>query len=327
MKINVCGSGRWGSAMALYCSQIKHQVCLSCSQEESYHFIKNKGYSKHLPQFSFLESIKILPPYTISQSAELIIFAIPIPFFRDYLKKIQLSNKQVLMTINKGIEQDTMLLASDIVKDFFSKNSICHLGGPCFPEGLLTMGMPAAEILACEEEKVGKKLQVALSSQWFRLYLSKNLKEICFLGAIKNVFAIISGIIEEKKLGEEALSILVTRGIYEIRKIFLALGFQDTSIYGLSGLGDLVLTCYSQKSSQNKNFGIELGKGKNIQQIQKEQKGKICEGVFTTKALFQLVKKHNVDAPFVEALYKVLYQNHSIEKSIYNLISRPLKNE
>ena len=327
MKINVCGSGRWGSAMAIYCTQIKHQVCLSCSKKESYHFIKDKGYSKHLPQFPFPKNIEILPPYTTPSSADLVIFAIPIPFFRDYLEKTNLSNKPILMTINKGIEQNTMHFASDIVKDFFPQNSICHLGGPCFPEGLLTSGMPAAEILGCKEEKIGKKLQVALSSPWFRLYLSQNLKEICFLGAIKNVFAIIAGIIEGKNLGEEALSILITRGIYEIRKIFLTLGFEDSSIYGLSGLGDLVLTCYSKKSSQNKNFGIEFGKGKSIQQIQKEQNGKICEGFFTAKALFQLVKKHNIDAPFIESLYKVLYQNFSIKESIYTLISRPLKNE
>jgi glycerol-3-phosphate dehydrogenase (NAD(P)+) len=330
MKIAVCGSGRWGAAMACYLAQIGHQVALICNRHSGYQFIKAKGYSRHLPQFRLASNIKILPSASpIDSDVELIIFAVPIPFFRSFLQKLQgtVQTKQILMSISKGIEQETLLLPADILKEFFPHNTLCHLGGPCFPEGLLLEGKPAAETLACSDEEIGRKLQAEFSSSWFRIYQSTDLRGVCFLGAIKNIFAIIAGIIEGKKLGEEALSILITRGIYEIKKICKVLQIVETSLYGLSGLGDLVLTCYSHRSSQNKNFGIELGKGKSCQQIRGELGEKICEGYFTTKTLFQIIKKHRIEAPLIAALYRVLYEEHSIEQTLHRLLARPLKSE
>lgn len=329
MNIVVCSSGRWGSAMARYCSQIGHQTSLICSRAESYHLIQKNGYSCHLPNFSLVPQTQILPPqHPIPKETQLVIFATPLLFFRKLLQKITgIHNQHILLSINKGIEQDSLLLTCDLLQHFFPQNTHAHLGGPCFPEGLLLEGKPAAETLACENIAIGKMLQTQLSSNWFRIYQSTDLRGVCFLGAVKNVFAIIAGIIISKKLGEESLAILITRGIYEIRKICQALKIMDTSLYGLSGLGDLVLTCYSNYNSQNKNFGMQLGKGKNTQQIQQEWGGKICEGYFTTKALFEITKKHNLESPLVNAIYGVLYQNFSIDKTLTKLLSRPLKKE
>ena len=328
MKIVVCNSGRWGSAMANYLAQAGHKTSLICSSQASYEFIQKNQYSSRLKNFP-LSKVHILVPNTvIEQNTKLIIFATPVPFFRKYLQQIKgIDTHHILMCINKGIEQDTLLLTSDIVREFFPHNTIAQLGGPCFPEGLLLAGRPAAETLACKDEKIGKILQKKLSTRWFRIYLNNDLRGVCFLGAVKNVFAIIAGIIESKNLGEEALSILITRGIYEIRKLCQKLKITDSSLYGLSGLGDLVLTCYSSCSSQNKNFGMELGKKKTLEQIKKNWNGKICEGYFTTKALFEITQKHKIEAPLIAGLYGVLYKNFSIDQTITNLLARPLKSE
>ncbi len=329
MNIVVSGSGRWGSAMACYCSQIGHQTSLVCSRKSSYQFIVKHQYSSHLKNFILPPQIQLLPPQAaLPPDTELIIFATPIPFFREQLQTIkEVKKEQILMSINKGIEQTTLLFATDILAEFFPQNTLAHLGGPCFPEGLLLAGKPAAETLACQNKKIGKMLQLELSSLWFRIYQSTDLKGTCFLGAVKNTFAIIAGVIESKKLGEEALAILITRGIYEIKKLCRVLQITEASLYGLSGLGDLALTCYAQASSQNKNFGIQIGTGKSTKQIRQEWGGKICEGYFTTKALFQLAQKHQIDTPLIEAVYLVLYKNLSIEETLQALLARPLKFE
>lgn len=329
MNIVVCGSGRWGSAMACYCAKIGHQTSLICASNRSYQYIKKNGYSRYLPDFSLLPAIQIIAPETpIKSSIELVIFATPVPFFRSFLQKISgIQKTQILMTINKGIEQDSLLSPSDILAEFFPQNILAHLGGPCFPEGLLLDTKPAAETLACTQEEVGKKLQKELSSQWFRIYQNTDLRGVCFLGAMKNTFAIIAGIIEGKDLGEEALAILITRGIYEMKKICKILQIVETSLYGLSGLGDLVLTCYSRRNSQNKNFGVELGRGKSCKQIQQEWGGKVCEGYFTTKTLFQIIQKNKIESPLIEALYGVLYLDISIAHALDTLTTRPLKFE
>ena len=329
MKILVSGSGRWGTSIALYCNKIKHQVRLLCSRDESYQFIKKNSYSPHLPDFPIPKSIHILhPSETVASDTELIIFSNPISFFRKKLENINgIQPHHILITINKGIEKNTLLSAPEIMQEFFSKNTLAHLGGPCFPEGLLLDEKPAAETLACENKVIGKKLQKELNSLWFRVYLSQDLKGIAFLGAMKNVFAIVAGIIQSYNLGEEAMSFFITRGMSEAKKICQALKIKENTLYGLSGLGDIVLTCYSQKNSQNKNFGIQLGLGKKIEETIKKMGGKVVEGYPTTEALYRLTEKHSIDAPIIKTAYQTFYKGLPIQKALQILLSRPLKIE
>ena len=221
MKLLVSGSGRWGTSIALYCDKIKHQVSLLCSRNEGYQFIKKNSYSPHLPNFSIPKSIHILhPSETVASDTELIIFSNPISYFREKLESLRgIQPQHILITINKGIEKNTLLFAPEIMQEFFPKNTLAHLGGPCFPEGLLLDGKPAAETLACKNQAIGKKLQQELNSLWFRVYLSQDLKGIAFLGAMKNVFAIVAGIIQGCDLGEEAMSFFITRGMSEAKKL------------------------------------------------------------------------------------------------------------
>ena len=328
MQISVFGSGRWGCSIALYCHTIGHKVTVHCSRESSYNFIKQNNYSSHLPDYKFPQDLQVINNSApIPQSCQLAIFAIPTPFFRKYLENIKGLGKQILLTVNKGIEQKNFKTPPEILKEFFPDNVIAHLGGPCFPNALLKNGNPAAETLACEDQVISKKLQKELSSKWFRIYQSQDLKGTAFLGALKNIFAIIAGIIQGYQLGEEAMSILITRGIVEIKRIHETLNLPINSIYGLSGLGDLTLTCYSQSSSQNKNFGYQIGKGENLDSIIEKMQGKIAEGYYTTKAVFDIIQNNKINAPLIETLYRILYQKMPLNEALHNLITRPLQIE
>ncbi len=329
MKILVSGSGRWGTSMALYCDKIKHQVSLLCSRSDGYQLIKDNNYSPYLPNFSIPKSICILPnSETVPSDTELIIFSNPMPYFRKRLESIKgIQPHHILITVNKGIETENLLSAPDIVKKIFPKNILAHLGGPCFPEGLLLDNKPAAETLACEDKAIGEKLQQELNSLWFRVYLSQDLKGTAFLGAIKNVFAIVAGIIQGYELGEEAMSFLITRALSETKKICQVLGIQEKSLYGLSGLGDLILTCYSQKNSQNKNFGIQLGQGNTVEETIKKMGNKVAEGYHTTKALYLISEKHSIELPIIKTAYRTLYEGLPIQKALQVLLNRPLKVE
>ena len=329
MIILVSGSGRWGTSVALYCAKIKHQVALLCSRNDSYQFIKKNGYSPHLPNFPIPKSVCVLPSSeAVPANTELIIFSNPIPYFRKKLESLKgIENKHILITVNKGIEAESLLTAPEIVKKFFPKNTLAHLGGPCFPEGLLLDYKPAAETLACEDRAVGEKLQQELNSLWFRIYISEDLKGIAFLGAMKNVFAIIAGIIQGCELGEEAMSFFITRGMSEAKKLCYALKIKENTIYGLSGLGDLVLTCYSEKNSQNKNFGIQLGLGNSIEETIKKMGNKVAEGFYTTKALYQIAEKYSIEVPIIKTAYQTFYEGLPIQKALQILLNRPLKTE
>ena len=329
MKLLVSGSGRWGTSIALYCDKIKHQVSLLCSRNEGYQFIKKNSYSPHLPNFSIPKSIHILhPSETVASDTELIIFSNPISYFREKLESLRgIQPQHILITINKGIEKNTLLFAPEIMQEFFPKNTLAHLGGPCFPEGLLLDGKPAAETLACKNQAIGKKLQQELNSLWFRVYLSQDLKGIAFLGAMKNVFAIVAGIIQGCDLGEEAMSFFITRGMSEAKKLCQALKIEENTLYGLSGLGDVVLTCYSQKNSQNKNFGIQLGLGQRIEDTIKKMGDKVAEGYPTTEALYRLTEKYSIETPIIKTAYQTFYKGLPIQKALQILLNRPLKIE
>lgn len=327
MEITVVGSGRWGSAVAIYCCNIGHKVNLFCTREKGYYFIKKNGYSQHLKEYPFTKSLQLLSNQdSLPTNNELVIFSIPVPFFRDCLDNLKgITAKQILLTINKGIEQKSLKLPYKILEEYYPNNKVAHLGGPCFPSGLLEK-KPVAETLACLNKDIGAYLQKNLSSTYFRIYKSLDIKGTSFLGAIKNVFAIIAGIIEGLQLGEEALAILITRGIYETKKFCKILQIPEITLYGMSGLGDLVLTCYAKTSSQNRKFGYEISK-KPVDQVISSLNGKIAEGYFTTKALYSIAKNNSIDAPLTNAAYQVLYQKVPILKAIQQLIARPLKSE
>lgn len=328
-KITVLGSGRWGTAMAIFLSRKGYDVTLQCHLKEEYEQLKSTDRAPNLPQFSCEGKIQFCLDLNESlQQVDLIVISTPVPFLRSLLERIEnLSTDVVLVSINKGIEQSTLETVPEIIREYFPDNPIAHLGGPCFPEGLLSEITPVAETIACEDETLGKELQELFSSPVFRVYRSKDLKGVAVLGALKNIYAIVAGIADGQEMFEEVIAVLVTRGLVEMKRFCKEYGVCPDTVYGLSGLGDLALTCYSLKNSHNKNFGRRLGHGEKVEDILASMEGKVAEGYFTTKAVWNIAQQKGIDLPICNMVYHIIYENKSIREGLAELMSRPLKEE
>jgi glycerol-3-phosphate dehydrogenase (NAD(P)+) len=328
-KITVLGAGRWGTAMAIYLSRKDLEVTLQCHLQTEYDQLVSTDSAPNLPNFSCEGNIRFeLDLKRSLEGADLIIVAIPVAFMRGVLERIDnLPSSVIFVSINKGIERKSLQTVPEIIKEYFPENALAHLGGPCFPEGLLSEVTPAAETLACEDDKLGAQLQELFSSSSFRVYRSLELKGVALLGALKNIYAIISGIAEGIGLVEEVISVIVTRGLVEMKRFCQHYGISLETLYGLSGLGDLALTCYSPKSSHNKNFGKRIGQGEEISEILESMGNTIAEGYYTTKAVWDISQKEGIDLPLCQGVYQVIYENRPLMESMVELMNRPLKVE
>ena len=328
-KVTVLGAGRWGTAMAIYLSRKGLDVTLQCHLPEEFEQLVKTGFAPNLPDFCCEGKLKF--EMDLNQaigSANLVVVAMPVAFLRSVLEKIRkIPDGTYIVSINKGIERESLQTVPTIIKSFFPSHSIGHLGGPCFPEGLLSAETPAAETLACEEDTIGRTLQELFSTESFRVYRSRDLQGVATLGALKNVYAIIAGIAEGYGMAEEVISVLVTRGLAEMKRYCQKKQISWETLYGLSGLGDLALTCYSPKSSHNKNFGRRLGSGERVEQILSTMQGTIAEGYYTAKAVWNIAEKLGIDMPLCDMVYQVMYCQKSIKEGLSELMRRPLKLE
>ncbi len=327
--ITVLGAGRWGTAMAIYLSRKDFAVTLQCHLQSEYDQLVDTDIAPNLPGFSCEGRIKFeLDLNKAISGADLIVVAIPVAFMRSVLTRIEdLPKNVVIVSINKGIERESLQTVPEIIREYFPQNILAHLGGPCFPEGLLSEITPAAETLACEDDDLGSELQELFSSSSFRVYRSLDLRGVALLGALKNIYAIIAGIAEGIGLYEEVISVIVTRGLAEMKRFCLHQGISLETLYGLSGLGDLALTCYSPKSSHNKNFGKRIGKGETVEEILNSMGNTIAEGYFTTKAVWEISNRENIDLPLCQGIYQVIYEGRPLMESMVELMNRPLKVE
>ncbi len=328
-NVTVLGAGRWGTAMAIYLSRKGLNVTLQCHLPEEYDQLSKTDKAPNLPGFSCNDKVKFELDLNKSlKGAQLVVVAMPVAFLKSVLSRItDIPKKAVFVSINKGIERKSLQTVPTIIKEFFPNHVIAHLGGPCFPEGLLSETTPVAETLACEDLTTGRILQEFFSTPSFRVYGSQDLQGVATLGALKNIYAIIAGIADGYGMYEEVISVLVTRGLAEMKRYCQKMNISIETLYGLSGLGDLALTCYSLKSSHNKNFGKRLGSGESVEQILGSMKGTIAEGYHTTKAVWEIAKKYEIDLPLCSIVYQVIYENKSISDGLTELMSRPLKIE
>lgn len=328
-RVTVLGAGRWGTAMAIYLSRRDLNVTLQCHLPEEYEQLISTDRAPNLPGFSCEGKIQFELDLNKSLvGAQLVIVAIPVAFMRGVLEKItELPKDAIICSINKGIERESLQPVPEIIESYFPNNPLAHLGGPCFPEGLLSITTPAAETLACKNEALGAMLQELFAGPSFRVYRSLELKGVALLGALKNIYAIIAGMADGLGLYEEVISVVVTRGLAEMKRFCQHQGISLETLYGLSGLGDLALTCYSPKSSHNKNFGRRIGQGESVDDILASMKGTVAEGYFTTKAVWQLSQKENIDLPLCKGAYQVIYEHRSLAETLMELMTRPLKVE
>ena len=328
MKYNyaVVGAGAWGTALANMLAKINNEKIIIWAKEtEVVNQINNESQNSiFLPHINLEKNIKatkdinkVVAPY--------IFYATPSQHFESILishKKVINDNSQIIIC-SKGIEIKSGLLLGDIYKKVFSNNNYLILSGPSFAKEIAE-SLPAALILASKDIKNSIKLAKIISSRNFRLYVSKDVIGVQLGGAIKNIYAIGAGIVKGLNYGENARAAFLTRSIAEMVKICEVLGGKKESIFGLSGVGDVILTC-SSETSRNFVLGKSIGEGLKIKNVLSENKT-IAEGYFTTKALYLLLKNRNIDTPIMLGIYNILYNEFSIKTVVDSLLNRPLKN-
>lgn len=323
----VVGCGAWGTALALAlrragCSLTlwAHDPAVAAAIQKDQ---ENKAY---LPGISIEADIKVTPYLEDLTTCDALVIATPAQHLRDVCRKLSpiLKKKIPLLIASKGIEQKTSAFLSDVIAEELPKHSIAVLSGPSFAAEV-ARGYPAALTLAIRDKALGEQLMHAMASASFRLYLSSDIVGAQIGGAIKNVMAVACGIVAGKNLGENARAALITRGLTEMMRLLEALGGQAETLMGLSGLGDLVLTCSSMQS-RNMSLGVALGRGEKLSKIL-ESRTSVTEGVYTAAAALALARKYHVDVPIIEAVDAILSHDADIDGTIAGLLMRPLKAE
>lgn len=331
MKIAVLGAGGWGTTLAVLLNENGYDVTL---------WEYNPEYAKTLTEyrenFYYLPKIKIPRSITITNDLEsavydktIIIIATPTQFIRTSLSDLtNFDFKDALMvSVSKGIENKSLLLVSDILSDIFKKvkrkNLLC-LSGPSHAEEV-SRKIPTAVVCASEDYKKSKVIQKIFSNEYFRVYTNNDLTGTEVGGALKNVIAIAAGISDGAGFGDNTKAAIMTRGINEIMQLGLKLKAQRETFFGLSGIGDLIVTC-SSNYSRNRSVGEQIGKGKKLKTILNEMK-MVAEGVTTTQSAFELSKKLNIELPITHQVYNILFKDKDPLKATKGLMQRNLKVE
>jgi len=286
------------------------------------------------------ENKKFLPGYKLPENlvfesrddhimagADLIISAVPCQFMRGVwvrLKKYFPIGVPIL-SVTKGIENDTLLRPSQIFADVLGEGvKAVVLSGPTISDELAKK-LPATAAIACSDEELAREVQITFSTQWLRVYTNTDVVGVELAGAMKNIIAIAAGIIDGMGAGDNAKAALLSRGLAEITRLGIACGARPQTFAGLTGLGDLVTTCIS-RSGRNRSFGERIGKGQTAEQA-KEATESVIEGIATCESAVALGKKYNVEMPITGAIYEVLFEGKSVQRAIADLMQRQLKAE
>ncbi len=328
MKISLIGAGAWGTAFALHLARTGKEVLLWVFEKDLFDIIKKtKENSYYLPGFilpdniTFTNNIKDIPEFSGD-----IVIATPSFALRKTISVIskELKDKKMLI-LTKGIENGTDLLMSGIVKEVtLERADIASLSGPSFAKEVAE-GIFTSTVVASYDKSLSLYFQKIIHSNAFRIYTSDDVIGVELGGAMKNIMAIGAGIIQGLNLGTNTLAAYITRSLAELKRLGRPLGARETTFMGLSGIGDLMLTCYG-KLSRNRLFGIELAQGKKASDIISNQKS-VVEGYYTVKAVYNLSKRLGIEMPITEELYKIIYEEKNIQDSLRDIISREYKEE
>jgi glycerol-3-phosphate dehydrogenase (NAD(P)+) len=324
MKVGVLGGGVWGCALTKLLSNNK--VTLFARDEKVVNSINDHRFNPKLKYVVFNENVSADTNLDLISKMDYLFIALPSQSIREVLSLLKNDNqKQEIIIASKGIEIKSSLFLTDVVNDCINFPNINVLSGPCFSDEV-AQSLPTAVTFASKDKKTFEQVNSLISNKNFRMYYSNDLIGCQIGGALKNIYAIAAGITTGLNLGENAKSAIITRSFVEICKFGEKMGANQETIFGLSGLGDLILTCNSLKS-RNTKFGnlIANSKSSNFEEILKSQQ--ITEGYFTTKAVNIISDKKKIDMPIMKSIYNILYKNFSIKDEINKLLERPITDE
>ena len=325
--IAVIGAGSWGTTLASLLAEKEYDVSLWAFEKEIVETVRNTGMnSVYLPDVYLPANLKITNDLEEAvKNSRYILNVVPTQFTRAVFKDAvsYIPENAVIISAAKGIEQGTLLTVSSILKQM-TGHQIAVLSGPSFAKEV-SRKLPTAVTLAAEKPDTGLILQEIFNTHYFRVYTHNDILGVELGGALKNVIAIASGISDGLGLGHDARAALITRGLAEIVRLGRSLGADERTFFGLSGIGDLVLTC-TGPLSRNYSVGVSLGQGMKLKVILTATKS-VAEGVATALSAYELSRKQGVEMPIVEQIYEVIYKGKSPAEAVTMLMNRTLKSE
>lgn len=327
-NITIIGAGSWGTAIAVLLSGKGMDVRLWARDNELIESIRNtRENSVYLPGVTLKKNIYVSSDieYCCSGS-EVIIIAAPSHAMRDICGQIKESSskKQIIVSLAKGIENLTLLRMSEIINELMPENEVAVVSGPSHAEEV-ARGIPTAVVASSQKREVAEYIQDIFMSPLFRVYTNPDIIGVELGGALKNIIALGAGIIDGLGLGDNTKAAVMTRGIVEMARLGESLGASRNTFTGLSGIGDLIVTCTSIHS-RNRRAGIAIGQGKSVEEVLGSTK-MVVEGIRTTKSACLLAKRQNVDMPITQEIYNLLFDKSDIRNSVMNLTMRSKTHE
>ena len=327
-KICVLGAGSWGTALALVVAKKGYEVSMWTLNDEQCKLINETRENRnYLPDIKIPENIKVTTNIEESvKNSSMIVLAVPSQAIRDICKKIKpfINKNQILIDVAKGLEKGSGLRLSDVCKEELPECEYVVLSGPSHAEEV-SRDIPTTVVVASENLAIAEKVQDTFMSPKFRVYTNPDVVGVELGGALKNIIAFGAGICDGLGYGDNAKAALMTRGIHEISRLGCAMGANISTFSGLSGIGDLIVTCTSMHS-RNRRAGILIGQGKNLEETLKEVK-MVVEGITATEVAYEVSKKLNIEMPITNAIYSVLHNGANPDEVVNELMMRNKRHE
>lgn len=324
MRTAVLGAGAWGAALAKVIHENGNQVTLWDINAAALEELKTGRNERYLPGVPLPTDWKVEPDFSKAiGGCECIILAIPSQAFREVAMRLK-GHPGLFVSVTKGIEFETGETMSRILREFAPSNRVVALSGPTFAREV-AMGIPTTVVCACESDNTARTVQGLFHRPEFRIYRSTDVLGVEYGGALKNIIAIAAGVSDGLGYGDNTKAGLVTRALSEMRRLGVACGAQPDTFAGLSGLGDLMLTCFSRQS-RNRDLGERLGRGESMEAIMASNP-KLAEGYPTARSAHRLARERNVVTPIIDEVYAILYERKDPRQAVRELISRAFKAE
>lgn len=322
-RVSLLGAGSWGTALAIVLANNGHDVTLWSALEAEIAMLQtHREHMERLPGVKLPDSIKVTSDLEMACSdPDIIVFSVASPYVRSTAERCAsfIKDGQLIVNVGKGIEENSLMTLSEILQEELPKAEITVLSGPSHAEEV-SKGIPTTVVVGARKKRTAEFIQNVFMNKVFRVYISPDIISIELGGALKNVIALAAGMVDGLGFGDNTKAALMTRGIAEITRLGVAMGGKKETLCGLSGIGDLIVTCTSNHS-RNHNAGYLMGKGYSMEAAMEEVK-QVVEGVYSAKAALKLARKYQVSMPIIEAMNQVLFEGKSAEDATSELLTR-----
>ena len=326
-KIAVIGSGSWGVALAMLLNSNGHDVKIWSFSEEEARIINEDKKCKFLPNITIPEGLKCYTSLEETlEDTNIVLIVTPSNVIRTTMNNMLpfVKENQVFVLCSKGMEKETQRVYTEVIKEICPNNMVSALSGPSHAEEV-SEGIPTAVVISSEDDALSERLQSIFMNPRFRVYINDDLLGVEMGGSLKNIIALACGIANGLGYGDNTLAALITRGTVEISRLGVEAGAKRQTFYGLTGVGDLFVTC-SSKHSRNRRAGILIGQGLSVEEAVKEV-GMVVEGINAVEGAYILAQKHSVSTPIINEMYDIIHKGKTPEEATVNLMSRGKKTE